>query len=62
MTIPSKDTLTTEQKLELLRTDELIADVREGFAEIKRGEVSIMTMDDLKREMNQGRCKNTRHS
>jgi hypothetical protein len=24
--------------------------------------VSIMTMDDLKREMNQGRCKNTRHS
>lgn len=63
MTTPSKDTLTTEQKLELLRTDELIADVREGFAEIERGEVSIMTMDDLKRELlNQGRCKNTRHS
>ena len=51
MTTPSKDTLTTEQKLELLRTDELIADVREGFAEIERGEVSIMTMDDLKREL-----------
>ena len=25
MTTPSKDTLTTEQKLKLLRTDELIA-------------------------------------
>ena len=62
MTTPGKDTLTTEQKLKLLRTDELIAEVREGFAEIERGEVSIMTMDDLKREMNQRRCKNTRHS
>ena len=62
MTMPRKDTLTTEQKLKLLRTDELIADVLEGFAEIERGEVSVMTMDDLKREMNQGRCKNTRHS
>lgn len=62
MMTSSKDTLTTEQKLKLLRTDELIAEVREGFAEIERGEVSVMTMDDLEREMNQGRCKNTRHS
>ncbi len=42
MMTSSKDTLTTEQKLKLLRTDELIAEVREGFAEIERGEVSVM--------------------
>ena len=52
MATPSKDTLTAEQKLKLLHTDdELVADALEGFAEIERGEVSVMTMDDLKLEM-----------
>ena len=59
MTTPSKDTLTTEQRLKLMR-DELTDDALEGFAEIERGEVSVMTMDDLKREMSKShQCKNT---
>ena len=44
-----RQTTANENKDELdrLRTDKVIADVVEGFAEIERGEYVVMTEDDL---------------
>ena len=39
-----------QDRLREIRTEALKADVLEGFAEIERGEVVEMTLDDLKRE------------
>ena len=36
-----------KEELDELRSEELIADVLEGFAEIERGEYVVMTEDDL---------------
>ena len=43
-----RQTTANENKDELdrLRTDKVIADVVEGFAEIERGEYVVMTEDD----------------
>ena len=45
-----------------LRTEALKADVLEGFAEIDRGEVVEMTLDDLKREIEGCRLTHTNRS
>ena len=36
-----------KEELDELRSEELIADVLEGFAEIERGEYVVMTQDEL---------------
>ncbi len=36
-----------KEELDGLRSEELIADVMEGFAEIDRGEYVVMTQDEL---------------
>ena len=38
-------------RLREIRTEAVKADVLEGFAEVDRGEVVEMTLDDLKREI-----------
>ena len=44
-----------QDRLREIRTEAVIADVLDGFAEIERGEVVEMTLDDLTREIE--RCQ-----
>ena len=44
-----------QDRLHEIRTEAVKADVLEGFAEIERGEVVEMTLDDLTREIE--RCQ-----
>ena len=45
-----------------IRTEAIRADVLEGFAEIDRGEVVKMTLDDLNREVERCRLNHTHRS
>ena len=49
-------------RLREIRTEAVQADVLEGFAEIERGEVVEMTLDDLKREVARCQPDHTRQS
>lgn len=49
-------------RLREIRTEAVKADVLEGFAEIDRGEMVEMTLDDLNREVERCRLTRTHHS
>ena len=49
-------------RLREIRTEAVKADVLEGFAEIDRGEVVEMTLDDLKREIERCQPNHSRQS
>ena len=49
-------------RLREIRTEAVKADVLEGFAEIDRGEVVNMTLDDLSREVERCRLTHTNRS